>query len=151
TYLVTSLAITPQGSRRVAQYEVAGLDISPPPAALALDGPAAVFNPAPSSNNYFANGNDSGVPGYTGPGTCTPSGPATVPAVSTGDTTGVNNVKGSIPSSRYGNYTGTGGTPSIVNAGSGGTNQLSGTWASPAQLNNLVANLANGADVSYSC
>ena len=151
TYLVTALAITPQGSRRVAQYEVAGLDISPPPAALALDGPAAVFNPAPHSNNYFASGNDSGAAGYTGPGTCTPSGPASVPAISTGDAAGVASVKGTIPSNRYGNYTGTGGTPSIVNAGSGGTNQLSGTWASPAQLNNLVANLANGADVSYSC
>lgn len=150
-YVITSLAITPQGSRRVAQYEVAGLDISPPPAALALDGPAAVFNPAPSSSQYFANGNDSGRGGYTGPGTCTPSGPAQVPAISTGDTNGVNNVKASIPSNRYNNYTGTGGTPSVVNAGSGGTNQLSGAWSSPAQLNNLVSDLANAADVSYSC
>jgi hypothetical protein len=150
-YLVTSLAITPQGSRRVAQYEVAGLNIAPPPAALALDGPAAVFNPAPSSSQYFANGIDSGVSGYRGPGTCTPSGPSTVPAISTGDANGVTSVKSSIPSNRYGNYTGTGGTPSVVNAGAGGTNQLSGSWSSPAQLNNLVSDLASAADVSYSC
>lgn len=151
TYLVTSLAITPLGSRRVSQYEAAALNVTPPPAALALDGPAAVFNPAPSSNNYFANGNDSGVAGYTGPGTCTPTGPAQVPAVSTGDSTGVTNVRGSIPTNRYPNYTGTGGTPSIVNSGPGGTNQLSGEWSSPSQLNTLVANMANAADVSYSC
>ena len=151
TYLVTSLAITPLGSRRVAQYEAAALNISPPPAALALDGPAAVFNPAPSSNNYFANGTDSGVGGYTGPGTCTPSGPAQVPAISTGDAAGVADIQGTIPSNRYANYTGTGGTPSIVNSGSGGTNQLSGAWSSPAQLNNLVSNMANAADVSYGC
>ncbi len=155
TYLVTALSITPQGSRRVSQYETAALNITPPPAALALDGPAAQFNPAPSSNNYFANGNDNGASGYTGPGACTPSGPSQVPAISTGDATGVSNVKGTIPTNRYGNYTGTPGsptaTPSIIDAGSGGTNQLSGAWSSPAELNNLVSNLANAADLSLSC
>ncbi|MFY9559168.1 MAG: hypothetical protein WAQ52_02945 [Terriglobales bacterium] len=151
TYLVTSLAITPQGSRRVGQYESAALNIAPPPAALALDGPAAQFSPAPSSNNYFANGNDSGVSGYAGPGTCTPTGPSQVPAISTGDATSVTDVTNSIPHNRYGNYTGTGGTPSIVNAGPGGTNQLSGSWSSPSQLNTFVSDLANAADVSYSC
>jgi hypothetical protein len=153
-YLVTSMAMTPQGSRRIGQYETAALEISPPPSALALDGPAAVFNPAPSSANYFANGHDSGAAGYAssgGTGSCTPSGPNPVPAVSTGDATGQTNVVGSIPSNRYGNYTGTGTTPNVVNAGSGGTNQLSGAWSSPSQLNALVNSLADAADVSYSC
>ena len=150
TYLVTSLAITLRGTRRIGQYEVAGLNISPPPAALALDGPAAVFNPAPNSSQYFANGVDTGPGGYTGPGTCTGAA-ATVPAVSVGDNTGITDLQSTIPSNRYANYTGTGGTPSIVNAGPTGSHQLSGQWLSPVQLNNMVSNLANAADVAYSC
>src|SRR2546430_477628 len=48
-FLVTSLAITPQGSRRMGQYEVAGITVTPPPVALGLDGPGADFTPRPSS------------------------------------------------------------------------------------------------------
>jgi len=165
-YLVTALAITPQGSRRVGQYESAALNITPPPGALALDGPAAVFNPAPHSANYFANGNNSGAAAYTGPGgpaACPVTTPATSPAVSTGDQAGVNNLvgvppgSGTIPGNRLGNYTGTpppppaAATPSIVNQGSTGTNQLSGTWASPAALNNLASSIGNGADQTLTC
>ena len=158
-YLVTALAITPQGSRRVGQYESAALNITPPPGALALDGPAAVFNPAPNSNNYFASGNNSGAAAYNGPGgpaACPVTTPASSPAISTGDQQGVSNLvgpppPGSIPANRQGNYTGTGGTPSVVNQGSTGTNQLSGTWASPAALNNLASSIGNGADLSLTC
>ena len=35
-------------------------------------------------------------------------------------------------------YTGSGGTPSVVNAGAGGTGQFSGAWSSPAQLDAFV-------------
>jgi hypothetical protein len=159
-YLVTSMAVTPQGSRRIGQYEVAAFTITPPPSALSLDGPAAVFNPAPSSINYFANGNNSGAAAFTGPGgpaACTATGPAQVPAISTGDQQGVTNIAGnppgtgSIPSNRINNYTGTGGTPSVVNSGPTGSNQLSGTWSTPSALNNLVAQIANGADQSFTC
>jgi Tfp pilus assembly protein PilV len=161
-YLVTALAITPQGSRRVGQYESAALNITPPPGALALDGPAAVFNPAPNSNNYFASGNNSGAAAYNGPGgsaACPVTTPAVTPAISTGDQAGVTNLigssppppNGSIPSNRRSNYTGTGGAPSVVNQGSAGTNQLSGTWSSPAALNNLASSIGNGADVTYTC
>jgi hypothetical protein len=158
-YLVTSLAITPQLSRRVGQYETAALNITPPPGALALDGPAAQFNPAPSSSNYFANGNNSGAAAYNGPGgpaACPVTTPAITPAISTGDQQGVTNLvgpapPGTIPTNRLGNYTGTGGTPSVVNQGSTGTNQLAGTWSSPAALNNLAASLGDGADQSLTC
>jgi hypothetical protein len=155
-YLVTSLAITPQGSRRVGQYETAALNITPPPGALALDGPAAVFNPTPSSANYFANGNNSGAAAYNGPGgpaACPVTNPATSPAISTGDTAGVNGIKTNLtgPPNRTGNYTGTGGTPSVVNQGPTGTNALSGTWSSPAALNNLAASIGNGADQTLTC
>lgn len=155
-YVVTSLAITPQGSRRVGQYEAASLNITPPPGALALDGPGATFHPRPSSTNYFASGNNSGAGAFTGPGgpaACTVTGPAQAPAVSTGDAAGVTSIDASLTTSpdRSAEYTGTGGTPSVVNSGPGGTNLLSGTWSSPAQLNNLVASIANGADATYNC
>jgi hypothetical protein len=163
-YLVTSLAITPQGSRRVGQYEAAALDITPPPGALALDGPAAQFSPAPHSNNYFASGTNSGAAAYTGPGACPVTTPAIAPAISTGDQAGVNNLvgvppgSGTIPSNRLGNYTGTAppppalATPSIMNQGATGTNPtLTGTWASPAALNNLAASIGDGADQTLSC
>jgi hypothetical protein len=152
-YLVTSLAVTPQGSRRIGQYEAGSFSLTPPPAALGFDGPAAVFNPAPNSANYFSNGSDAAIPGtgWGGPGSCTPTGPATVPAIATGDDQGVTNLLGSIPSNRYPNYTGTGPTPSIVNEGSTGSGEFAGGWSNPDQLNMLVAEMANGADVTYNC
>jgi hypothetical protein len=155
-YVVTSLAVTPQGSRRIGQYEVAGLSFTPPGGALGLDGPNASFSPRPSSNQYFINGTDSGAAGYAssgGTGSCNPSGPATVPAISTGDASGATAVTTSITTNpnRSSNYTGTGGTPSVVNAGSTGTGQYGGAWSSPSQLDALVNSLANMADVTYSC
>jgi len=157
-YIVTSLAVTPRGSRRMGQYEVAGLTFSPPGGALGLDGPGATFSPRPSSNNYFINGNDSGASGYTssgGTGTCLPSGPAQVPAISTGDAAGDTAITNTLTANpnRSTRYTGYGGTPSVVNAGTGagGTGQFGGAWSSPAQLDNLVNTLANVADVTYSC
>lgn len=157
-YLVTAMAITPQGSRRVGQYESAALNITPPPGALALDGPAAQFSPAPHSSNYFANGNNSGAAAYNGPGgpaACPQTLPAVTPAISTGDGPGQVLVTGDIPSNRTGNYTGTPGTPSatpsVVNQGPTGTNQLSGTWDSPAALNNLASSIGNGADQTLTC
>lgn len=158
-YVVTSLAVTPNQSRRMGQYEMASLNISAPPSALGLDGPAAVWNPTPSSSNYFINGTDSGAAGYTNPasgnagtGACNPTG-ATVPAISTGDTTGVNNITTQLqgPPNRTGNYTGSGAAPSIVNAGSGGTGAYSGEWSTPAQLDNMVNALASVANNSYTC
>jgi hypothetical protein len=157
-YVITSLAITPNGSRRMGQYEMASINIATPPTALGMDGPAAVFNPTPSSSNYFISGTDSGKAGFTGPasgnagtGACNPTG-ATVPAISTGDAAGVAGIKGQLvgPPDRSGNYTGAGGTPSIVNSGPGGTGAFSGEWSTPANLNNMVKSLATIADNTYS-
>jgi hypothetical protein len=155
-YIVTSLAVTPQGSRRIGQYEIAGLSFAPPGGALGLDGPAATFSPRPSSNQYFINGHDSGAAGYTssgGTGACNPSGPLTVPAISTGDAAGTTAITTAITTNpdRSTNYTGSGGTPSVANAGPTGTGQYGGAWSSPAQLDSLVNSLANVADVTYSC
>jgi hypothetical protein len=154
-YLLTSMAITPQGSRRIGQYEIASINIQTPPVALGLDGPAAVFNPTPSSNNYFINGTDSGLAGYNssgGGGTCNPSG-ATVPAVTTGDAAGVSNITTQLagPPNRSAHYTGTGAAPSVVNGGAGGTGAFSGAWSTPSALDNMVNSIANVADVTYTC
>ena len=151
-YIVTSLAITPKGTRRIGQYEVAGVAINPPPGALGLDGPGATFSPAPNSNNFFIDGADTGAAGYTasgGTGACSPGGPATVPAISTGDAAGAAAVSAGLP--RPNKYTGTTAAPNVVNAGAGGTGLYGGAWSSPATLNSLVASLANAADQTYTC
>lgn len=155
-YVVTSLAITPQGSRRIGQYEIAGLNATAPPVALGLDGPAAVYNPVASSNNIFMNGTDD-ANGYANPPGCSSTG-TTVPAVAVGDNTGVANITGGLagPPNRSSNYTGctntaspcTQGSPSVVNASS---TSFSGEWSTPAQLDNMVQALANVADTTYSC
>ena len=65
-YVVTSLAVTPSGSRRMGQYEVATMNLQAPPVALGMDGPAAVYNPVAASNVLFMNGTDDGN-GYANP------------------------------------------------------------------------------------
>lgn len=142
-YLITSMAITPQGSRRVGQYEAGAYMITPPTNALALDGPGATFNKAPNSANFGINGYNSGDPAnagappnntyapWNGPGgqaACTSTTPAVVPAIAVGDATGATNMYNDIPSNRTGLYTGSTplvgvppapATPSIQNEGPG--------------------------------
>src|SRR6202140_2367505 len=156
-YIVTSLAITPQGSRRVGQYETAAVSITPPPSSIALDGSGTNFGP-PNSNNGAISGIDgSGTPPAVAG--CTPSG-ASVPAIGTSDMAEESAHAAAIPGGRTGNYpgaaptmpTGVAAIPSVVDMGSdaGGTNQLR-NWSTPAQLNSLVAQIANGADYTYNC
>jgi hypothetical protein len=98
---------------------VAGSTIQPTAAALALDGPGATFTPAPHSDNFAINGNDGqgSPPAVAG---CTPNAPA-VPAISTSDQPGVNNLLGTIPSNRQGN------------------------------LHGILSTLANSADLTLTC
>ena len=166
-YVVTSLAVTPNGSRRMGQYEVATLNVQGPPVALGMDGPAAVYSPVSHSNNFFISGTDAAqVAGYAwnGPASspCTPSGPKTVPAITTGDANGVTNIDGTIAGTNP-TYSGCTNTlnpctvsngsgpplnpPSVVN---GGATSFAG-WSSPTDLDNLVRSLGNQADVTYSC
>jgi len=169
-YIVTALAYTPSGSRRVGQYETAAFSINPPYTGLGLDGAGANFNPT-SSNNFFINGVDSGVAGFTASGgaagACTPSGPSVVPAVVVANAadraSDIIAVQG--PPDRSSLYAGCLATascttssgpllygyPSIVDGSVTGTNQLTGLWSSPSLLNTMVASLANGADVTLSC
>jgi hypothetical protein len=169
-YLITSLAITPQGSRRVGQYEAGAYMITPPAAGLDFAGPNAQFNNAPNSNNFGINGTNSGDPAntgtytpWTGPGgqaACTSPTPAVLPAIGTGDAQGVTNMDSQIPSNRTGMYTGAApippapAVPSVQNEGVGtalypSNNVLgpSSNWSNPAQLNQLAQAMANEANV----
>jgi len=180
-YLITSLAVTPSGSRRVGQYEAGAYMITPPVAGLALDGPAATFTKAPNSNNFGINGYNSGDPAnnqalpspnstytpFTGPGgqaACTSPTPAVVPAIAVGDATGVTNMIADIPSNRDNMYTGSTPLPpaplipSVQNEGTGtaqypSTNSLApgSNWSTPAQLNQLAQSMANQANKTYNC
>jgi hypothetical protein len=147
-YLITSLAVTPSGSRRVGQYEVGAFMITPPAAGLAFAGPNAQFNNAPNSNNFGISGCNSGDPsngplapapctntyvapvpagGPGGPpnGVCTSNGPTALPAIAVGDAQGVTNMDAQIPNNRQGNYTGATpiapapSVPSVQNEGTG--------------------------------
>jgi hypothetical protein len=152
-YIVTSLAITPQGSRRIGQYETAAASITPPPGALALDGPGLpnpIFNPAPNSNQYYVNGNDGSAPSGSPPAVpgCS-TGTAAVPAIGT-SATGVTSViapSTGIPTNRDDHYIGSTASPAVVDDSS----QLTGLYATPGTLNSLASTLANGADVTINC
>src|ERR1700688_122749 len=147
-YLITSLAVTPSGSRRVGQYEVGAFMITPPAAGLDFAGPNAQFNNAPNSNNFGISGCNTGDPvnGPLGPAPCTntyvapvPAGgpggppggfcsnssPPVLPAIAVGDAQGVSNMNSHIPNNRQSDYTGATpippapSTPSVQNEGTG--------------------------------
>lgn len=138
-YIVTSMAVTPSGSRRVGQYELGAFNIAPPAGGLVLDGPSPVFN-TPHSNNASINGNDgSGSPPALA-GCSTTS--ASEPAIATDNTADATLVGGEI--FRPVNFTGSGTTtPSVQSDASvlgSGT-----TWDTPADLNQLIASLGDSA------
>jgi Tfp pilus assembly protein PilX len=138
-YIVTSMAVTPTGSRRIGQYELGAYNIAPPAGGLVLDGPTPSFN-TPHSNNAGINGNDgSGTPPSLS-GCSTTS--ASEPAIATDSTADATLVGGEI--FRPGNFTGAGGsTPSVVSDASvlgSGT-----TWDTPGDLNQLITSLGDSA------
>jgi hypothetical protein len=160
-YIITALAITPQGSRRIGQYETAAISITPPDSGLSLDGPGSGSNfSPPSSNNSTVDGRDGSGPAPPALANCNTVAGATVPAIGASDITDRNNLAAAIPANRTGNYPGTAPTttgataiPSVVDMGSdvtGATNQLS-NWSTPAQLNAMVSQISNAADYTYNC
>lgn len=106
-YLLTTLAVTPSGARRMLQYELAQDQVSLAlPGALTLDGTTDVMTAA-SSNPYNVNGHDQG-----GCGGSATSG--SVPAVAVNDAGDKTTVTTAIPSNRASNYTGSGaGSPDV--------------------------------------
>jgi Tfp pilus assembly protein PilX len=111
-YTMTALAVTPSGSRRMVQAEIAEdrLNFSAT-AALNLDGTGDTAS-MPSSNNFGISGTDTGGCGAT---TINPS----VPAIGVGSAGDVTTLDTAIPNNRKNNYTGSGGTaPDVENISS---------------------------------
>jgi Tfp pilus assembly protein PilX len=108
-YTMTALAVTPSGSRRMVQAEIAEDRLNfNASAALTLDGTGDTAS-MPHSNNFGISGTDTG-----GCGATTINSP--VPAIGVGSAADVVTVGGAIPNGRTGNYTGSGGTtPDVEN------------------------------------
>ena len=152
---ITSLAVLPNGSKKLLQYVVTpvtfGLTF---PSALTLTGSQVNFNGA-NSNQYFVNGTDgSGNPPAV-PG-CTPNTPS-VPSVGVNNAADVTTVingtpatsYGGIPANRTSHYTG--GTPLIPSPSvSNIAGSLPPTLQSPSSLNTLVQLITANADLVIS-
>lgn len=146
---ITSLAALPSGSRRLLQYVVAPIVVSPGsadntfPAALTLDGANVTFQD-PTSATYSINGQDACKPlpaaveaiGYTNPADYAPTYAKVLPNKSNYPGYPVPLV-GPAP----GTYTPT--TPSIPNPPS----VLRPNWENPATLDAVVQDITNSADV----
>jgi hypothetical protein len=63
-YLVTSLAVSKRGAKRMAQYEISRSTFPQIPGGLTFNGPGATFAP-PSSTNYSIDGTDHATAGPT--------------------------------------------------------------------------------------
>jgi hypothetical protein len=137
---VTALSVTPTGSQRLVQYNVAPTNLNLQfPSALTFDGLTPTYN-APNSNPFDMNGNDrSGSNPLAG---CTvpvqPAKPA-VGVVSAGD---IATAASGIPGNRLNHYLGVGGTPSIGNVSA----LLPNTENSVTSLNKLVSDITKVAN-----
>jgi len=133
-YLLTTLAVTPSGTRRMLQYELTSdtLGVSAP-GALTLDGTSDVMS-APSSNPYQMQGTDSAGCGAS-------AGSSAVPAIAVNDGTDKTTVVTAIPSNRDANYTGSGSSTPDVEVATMPTNLQSVT-----SLQNLVATVEANAN-----
>ena len=114
-YLMTSLAVSDTGARTMSQMEVTTPVLNLAfEGALVLDGPAPIIQNMPDSHPFEIHGSDANSCGET----ARPDGPAIGayddPENPTSPSS-VSTIIGSIPSGRLGNYTGSGGTPSVQN------------------------------------
>jgi hypothetical protein len=146
---ITALAVVPGGGEKLLQYVVAPITYNMNfPSALNLPGSSVAFSGA-SSNQWYADGVDgSGNPPAI-PG-CTPNAP-TVPAVgvtNAGATNNVSNVLSGIPGNRLSHYTGaTGPGNSAITTPSVASVSLNNTMQTPAELNTLVQQITQNADL----
>ncbi len=138
-YMVTALAVTPSGTRRMVQNEVAQNVMTMPSfsGALSLDGTSDSFSAA-SSNSYNVSGSD-----HAGCGGRATS--AVVPAIGVNDAADVTSVSAAIPSNRKTNYTGGSASPDVENVSS----TLSSTFQSVSALQTLMTAIKNNADQTY--
>jgi hypothetical protein len=144
-YLLTALALTPSGTRRMLQYELTqdSLNLNFP-AALTLDGSNSTLSTVsgPNSNNYKMEGNDH-------PGCGGTAGTGGGPAIGTTNTPDISTVIGGIPSNRLDHYTGTGtvcpgvtcGTPDVENVSTSVPAAENSVSSLNALLNTIQANV----------
>jgi len=134
-YTMTALAVTPSGSRRVVQAEIAEdrLNFSAS-AALTLDGTGDTAS-MPSSNNFGISGTDVGGCGAT---TTNPA----VPAIGVGSNPDVTTLDSAIPNNRKNNYTGSGGSnPDVENVSSSLPLNLQSVSSLQALVSTVKANV----------
>ncbi|HMD43155.1 MAG TPA: hypothetical protein VKH45_08775 [Candidatus Acidoferrum sp.] len=152
---VTALAVLPNGTRRMLQYLVAPIVISPSttgntfPAALTLDGNGVIYQD-PNSASYKINGQD-------GCSTTTP--PAAVQSITYTNAADYASIHAQALSKNPGNYPGSpmypvppAGTyaatsPSIPIPPIPVPAPIRQSWQSPATLNAIVQDITNSADV----
>jgi len=140
-YLLTTLSVTPSGTRRILQYEVTqdSLHITFP-AALTLDGSNSSLSTVsgPNSNPFHMDGSD-----HAGCG-----GAATAPAgaaIGVTNTPDIATVVAGIPSNRLDHYTGSGASPDVENVSA----NIPATENSVSSLNTLLATIKSNANQVY--
>jgi Tfp pilus assembly protein PilX len=140
-YLITTLAITPSGSRRVLQYEVTQDKLNVTfPAALTLDGSNSALSTVtgPNSNPFHMTGADTAGCG----GVATGHVGAAIGVTNTPD---ISTVVSGIPSNRLDHYTGAGATPDVENIAA----SLPATESTVSSLNTLVSTIKANANQVY--
>jgi hypothetical protein len=141
-YMMTALATTPSGSRRMVQYELTKDKLNLTfPAALTLDGSNVSLSTVtgPNSNVYNMDGHDHAGCG----GAATAS---TGPAIGVTNAPDIVTVTAGIPSNRTGNYTGVDGTsPDVSNISA----KMPANLNSVGALNTLLATIKSNANQVY--
>jgi Tfp pilus assembly protein PilX len=132
-YVLTSLAVTPSGSRRMVQVEVGQDTIQfVAPAALTMDGALPSFSGG-NSAQFGVSGIDVG-----GCGSASIGPPVPAVGVTTAADVATVSSNADIPNKTQNNYTGSGGTtPDVENVSSG----LAGNLTSPTNLQDLASTL----------
>lgn len=131
----TALAVLPNGSRRMVQYDISPVVLNLQlPAALTFDGQGAALFPA-NSNVYNVDGND-----HAGCGLA-PTSPAQ-PAIGVLTPADDAQITSSIPRGRQSNYTGSCGTTPCIEDISGA---LSTNLSDPQQLEDLLQTIKDNA------
>ncbi len=141
-YVITSLAVTPGGSRRMVQMEAAAVSLPNIPGAMVLDGPTPSFG-APNSNAFSVTGIDqssSSNPDRPQNGVTCPA-PVSQPALGGFDNSSVATLTTDI-SGRPGSYTGS--PTSVANVSS-----ALGPLATVNGLENLVSTITGAANNVY--
>jgi len=134
-YTMTALAVTPTGSRRMVQAEIAEDRLNfNASAALTLDGTGDTAS-MPNSGNFAISGTDVGGCGAT---TTNPA----VPAIGVGSNADVTTVAGAIPNNRKNKYTGSGGSnPDVENVSASLPTNLQSVSSLQALVSTVKANV----------